>query len=152
MISEQKFNIYVENIALQDNPATIVINLRIGKETFFSKITYESIPSWQSIWDKYSHKNDFSEYILGAIVIWECMRFLALGGEEIFLCDGLKVTQKMKDTWQYCFLNQYAEWRYLNKFHYSNSDFPRINSNSIQFDPLKDQSNNLNNKKKPTTG
>lgn len=123
--SSNKLNVEVESFILEDNPASITINLKIRDKCFFSKITYHSIPCWQDVWNK-CHNENVKELLLGALVAWDSMRFLALGGEELILCDGLVLDESTQELWHYCFLNQFGEWRYRNNFKYRTSQLPRV--------------------------
>lgn len=126
LYSSSKFNVNVVNYLLEDNPATITINICVANHKFFSKITYRSIPSWQSLWDRCGGLQ-FAPRILGALVAWDSMRFLSLGGEELILCEGLELDDEAKKFWRYCFLNQFGEWRYLNTFIYCDAEtMPRV--------------------------
>lgn len=125
LYSNPKFNVNVISIKLEDNPASITINLKIAGHEFFSKITYKTIPSWDELWKKCGGLR-FASSILGAIVAWDSMRFLSLGGEEVFLCEGLELDELTKKFWRHCFLNQFGEWRFLNTFLYRKNNLPQI--------------------------
>ena len=64
--------------------------------------------------------------LLGTLVAWECMRFMALGGEVLELCDGLRLDSHTQGIWSYCFLNQFGEWRYRNNFRYRSAKYPKV--------------------------
>lgn len=123
--SSNALNVEVVSFILEDNPSSITINLKVCDKSFFSKITYHSIPCWQDIWNKCRNEST-REFLLGALVAWDSMRFLALGGEELTLCEGLALDENMQQLWHYCFLNQFGEWRYRNNFQYRSSLLPRV--------------------------
>lgn len=123
--SDNNLNVEVVSFTLQDEPASILVYIKISDKYFYSKITYHSIPCWQDVWNKCLN-HDVKKLILGALVAWDSMRFLALGGEELILCEGLVVDEETQQLWRYCFLNQFGEWRYRNDFQYSNKLFPRV--------------------------
>lgn len=123
--SNNNLNVEVVSFILQDKPASIIINLKVSEKSFFSKITYHSIPCWQDVWNKCINEN-VQKLLLGALVAWDSMRFLALGGEELILCKGLVLDESMQKLWRYCFLNQFGEWRYRNNFQYRTALLPRV--------------------------
>lgn len=129
--SSNILNVEVTDFVLHDNPASIEINLKVSNKKFYSKIIYHSIPSWQEVWAKCLNEN-VKKRILGTLVAWDCMRFLALGGEELILCEGLALDEKMQKMWHYCFMNQFGEWRYRNNFHYRDESLPRVVLNENQ--------------------
>lgn len=125
MSPSSKFDVYVEGITLQDEPATLQIDLRIAGQPFFSRVTYHSIPSWTALWSR-CDDSTLRPRLLGALVAWECMCFMALGGERLILCPGLACTEQVRALWTDCFRKQLGEWRYLNHLTYSSIDYPQL--------------------------
>ncbi|MEM7530534.1 MAG: hypothetical protein AAF639_00015 [Chloroflexota bacterium] len=124
-----QFDVYVRSISLTDGPATIQIDLEIAGVSFFSQVIYHSIPSWQALWARccdVERHPQFQSHLLGALVAWECMRFLALGGERVVLCPGLHCNETVQQLWTYCFRHQLGEWRYLNQLQYETDSLPEL--------------------------
>lgn len=124
MFSNSKFDVKVISFSLDDHPARIKSIVEVAGQCFTSTISYHSIPSWDALWRKHGLQGRAPE-ILGAIVAWDCMRFLALGGETLSLCAGLAMSDDVKAMWRHCFLRQFGEWRYRNAFEYRSQDLPR---------------------------
>lgn len=119
------FDVHVRGISLSDGPATIQIDIEIAGVSFFSRVIYHSIPSWQALWDRCDNPS-MQPHLLGTLVAWECMRFLALGGERVVLCPGLQCSEMVRELWRYCFHHQLGEWRYLNQLRYSSEQLPEL--------------------------
>ncbi len=128
--SDTRFDVKVVDFLLESSPARITTYVRVAGKTFYSRVTYHTIPSWDDLWGRVDVR--CRPQILGALVAWDCMRFLALGGETLELCDGLELDASARATWRHCFLNQFGEWRYRNQFRYRNGDQPLV----ICRDPL----------------
>lgn len=124
LVSTSSLDVYVEDVKLYDHPARLVITVSVGPLHFFSEITYDSIPSWSALWEEYGYS--LRSRLLGLVVSWDCMRFLALGGERLVLCDGLEVSLKTQKFWTEAFRKQFSEWRYLNKMDYPSADYPKL--------------------------
>jgi UDP-N-acetyl-alpha-D-muramoyl-L-alanyl-L-glutamate epimerase len=120
-----QFDVRVCRIRLQDQPATLHIELEIAGTAFFSRLTYHSIPSWQALWERCDNPG-LRPQLLGALVAWECMRFLALGGEKVILCEGLSCTPAVRRLWTECFHKQLGEWRYLNQVADTLPGYPQL--------------------------
>lgn len=123
--SSAQFDVYVRGISLSDSPTTIQIDIEIAGVSFFSRVIYHSIPSWQALWVRCANPS-MQPHLLGALVAWECMRFLALGGKRVVLCPGLQCSENVRQLWTYCFRHQLGEWRYLNQVRYGNKRLPEL--------------------------
>lgn len=121
----KKFDVWIRGISLQDQPATLQIDLEIAGKAFFSRVIYHSIPSWQALWDRCATPG-VQPRLLGVLVAWEAMRFLALGGERVILCPGLQCDEQIRALWTYCFRHQLGEWRYLNQLRYGSPRYPEL--------------------------
>ncbi|EGJ33927.1 MULTISPECIES: hypothetical protein [unclassified Moorena] len=124
LTSSSKFDVHVRGVTLHSQPATLHIDLEIAGRSFFSHITYQSIPSWDALWERYDQS--IEPELLGALVAWECMRFLALGGEKVVLCEGLQCSATVRELWTDCFRKQLGEWRYLNQLRYPSPTYPKL--------------------------
>ena len=67
---------------------------------------------------------DGSPQLLSILAAWDAVRFMALGGEQLDLCDGLACDATIRAAWAYCFRRQFGEWRYRNKIAYPNDALP----------------------------
>ncbi len=127
--SDPRFNVTVTRFLLESNPASITIYVDIAGENFFSKITYHSIPSWNALWNKFETSLCKSQ-LIGALIAWDCMRFMALGGETLTLCDDVYLDEKTQELWRTCFRRQFGEWRYRNQFSYRAHSYPLLQNNA----------------------
>ena len=124
MVSSSKFNVRVIRFDLSDQPARISTTVEVAGQRFTSTIAYQSIRSWDALWSRHGLEDRAAE-ILGAIVAWDCMRFLALGGETVTLCAGLVLPSDVEPIWRHCFIRQFGEWRYRNAFEYREKGLPK---------------------------
>lgn len=122
--ANHELDVFVESFTLLDHPARLETHVRVKDQTFFSRVTYHSINAWGDVWSKLGD-GACQEELLGALAAWDCMRFLALGGCRLVLCDGLALANDVRETWRHCFLNQLGEWRYRNKIGYAHG-YPRV--------------------------
>lgn len=127
-ISNPQFNVSVRDVRLLEHPATLEYQVDVGPLNFTSTISYGSVPDWQFLNESQKAK------MLGALIAWDAMRFLALGGERIILPPSLRVSDDTKSTWRTCFLKQFGEWRYRNNFQYASNEYPFIESDSANSD------------------
>ena len=125
MLSNSKFDVKVVSFNLDDHPARMTTVVEVAGQRFTSRITYSSISSWSALWSKYRLEQRAPE-ILGTLVAWDCMRFLALGGETLTLCPGLAISTEVQKLWRHCFLRQFGEWRYRNAIEYRSKGLPKL--------------------------
>lgn len=116
MLATTDLDVFVESFELRDHPATVTFRVVVGSMRFESEITYASIPRWS---DVLAAAPDGGARILGVLAAWDCMRFLALGGERMLLCDGLTIPGGVFSLWREAFLKQFGEWRFRNQLRYA---------------------------------
>ena len=124
--SDPAFNVHVASFELHDRPARVRFDVHVGEMQFFSEITYHSIDSWDALRSRYS--SALMPRLLGLIAAWDCMRFLALGGETLTLCAGLECDSKVGAIWSMCFKSQFGEWRYRNRIEYPEASYPHLHA------------------------
>lgn len=139
MISKKINNVKIVSFELKNFPAVLKYNVEVNKTEYFSEITYDSINQWEDVKSKLLSEDNFLALIT-LIIMWDAMRFMALGGEELLLCDYLTASDYICEKWRHCFLNQFGEWRYKNDFKYSLAEYPKI----TQRRPLKNDNENCN--------
>jgi hypothetical protein len=116
--STSEFDVVVRDFQLRDGPASLRIGIEVGKELKFSStITYDSISTWRQVRERCGSEQRFDQ-LLGALMAWDGMRFMALGGSRLRLPEGLGCSPRIKEIWRTCFLKQYGEWRCRNDLHY----------------------------------
>jgi UDP-N-acetyl-alpha-D-muramoyl-L-alanyl-L-glutamate epimerase len=124
LISNRAFDVHILEVKLIDRPASIITYYRVGHLNFYSQITYLSIPGWNEFKAKVNLKSEnplAHSKLITTIVLWDAMRFMALGGERLILPKDFPCDDFIAKKWQYCFYNQLSEWRYRNNFHYKNN-------------------------------
>jgi Pyridine nucleotide-disulphide oxidoreductase len=119
-----RFDVFVDDYSLYDSPARVRFNIRVASLKFYSDITYHSIPRWEDLWSRYG--SALKPRLLGALAAWEGMRFLALGGQRLVICDGLQCDGTVQQWWTHCFRGQLGEWRYRNQASYPDETYPRL--------------------------
>lgn len=107
----------VRAFALEDAPARLRYRLDVGALTFSSAISYDSIPAWSDVFAVLSARENGLR-LVSALVAWDAMRFLALGGERLVLPPELPCDTAVAAIWRHCFLRQFGEWRYRNGIRY----------------------------------
>lgn len=132
LMSSRELNVLVTRFDLSNDPASLRYEVNVGNQTFFTQIIHHSIPTWNSVFFGLSGKEK-TPLLLGMLVAWDAMRFMALGGETLTLCDGLAMDEITAQQWRYCFINQFGEWRYRNKFRYRKKYFPLVNQQEGKF-------------------
>ncbi|WP_322044730.1 hypothetical protein [Paraburkholderia sp. J67] len=147
VVASRRLDVVVTRIQLMDRPARMKISLSVGLQNFFSDITWHSIDSWSEVISPLG-KSRFRE-LIGAIVAWDAMRFMALGGECLTIadCEILSVSDSVRDIWRHCFMRQFAEWRYRNHVVYPDPLGPnllgaRFYSNESDFESPQEYSHN----------
>lgn len=124
--ASENLDVTVKRVELFNSPATLKSTIKVGRELCFeSTIQYNSIPAWGDIWEKFPDKR-LPSRLIAAIVAWDCMRFLALGGTRLTLPGGLSCSKATQRIWRECFLKQFGEWRFRNHLYYSAPDLPRL--------------------------
>lgn len=119
-----KFDVYVERVEVQNEPASVIIYVNVGSTLrFCSTIRYHSIENWQNVW---GNDRVLQAHLLAILVAWDCMRFLALGGTRLILPEDLSCSLSVAKWWKHCFLNQFGEWRFLNQIVYPSSNGPTL--------------------------
>ncbi|MHB8269519.1 flavin-containing monooxygenase [Bradyrhizobium sp.] len=125
LTSDPRFNVEVLSFDIQDRPARLTTTVRVAGMSFRSSITYHSIDEWRQVWAALGDP-DAKSLVLGALVAWDCMRFLGLGGAALVLCEGLTLDTETAALWRHAFLNQYGEWRYRNCMVYHAGGWPKV--------------------------
>lgn len=125
MLSNPRLDVKVLSVTLDNHPARLTTTVEVAGRRFTSTIRYHSIDSWGALWRKCQLEHRAPE-ILGALVAWDCMRFLALGGETLTLCRGLLISPQVQEIWRHCFLRQFGEWRYRNGMEYRQPHLPQL--------------------------
>lgn len=131
--SDPAHDVHVDSYELLDRPARVKFNITVGTLRFFSEITYHSIQDWECIWNKYTPA--LRNRLIGLIAAWDAMRFMALGGQRLHLCDGLECDETVQTVWTRCFRSQFGEWRYRNQIAYPDDSFPQLVSRSSSTSP-----------------
>ncbi|MET9389901.1 hypothetical protein ABZY20_05705 [Streptomyces sp. NPDC006624] len=112
-----ELDVVVRAFALEDDPARLRYRVDVGGLTFSSVISYASIPAWSGVFAALPARENGAR-LVGALIAWDAMRFLALGGEHLVLPPGLPCDAAVGATWRRCFLSQFGEWRYRNRIRY----------------------------------
>lgn len=121
-ISNSKFDVLVSDIEISNNPVRVRYSVSVGSLNFYSLITYHSISEWDQVDDDSDRRN----LVLSTVVAWDAMRFLMLGGEKVVLPSELNLTRSIVETWKFCFLRQFGEWRFRNRLQYSKEGAPEL--------------------------
>lgn len=112
-----EFDVVVRDFALEDGPASLRYRLTVGDLTFSSTLTYISIPAWSDVFVVLPKRENCLR-LVSALIAWDAMRFLALGGERLVLPPGLPRDATVSAIWRQCFMSQFGEWRYRNGIRY----------------------------------
>ncbi|MGW6543677.1 hypothetical protein ACWGBH_12625 [Streptomyces massasporeus] len=107
----------VRAFALTDSPARLSYRVDVGSLSFSAAMTYDSVPAWSDVFAVLPVRENGMR-LVGALIAWDAMRFLALGGERLVLPPGLSCDATVSAVWRRCFLNQFGEWRYRNGIRY----------------------------------
>ncbi|GAA1971521.1 hypothetical protein [Catenulispora subtropica] len=117
LTARPEFDVVVREFVLDDGPASLHYRVDVGDLTFSSSISYMSIPGWSDVFTVLPvGKNALR--LVSALIAWDAMRFLALGGERLVLPPGLPCDATVSAIWRRCFLSQFGEWRYRNGIRY----------------------------------
>lgn len=117
LTARPEFDVVVREFALQDAPASLHYSLAVGGLTFSSRTSYLSIPAWADVLAALPVRENGLR-LVSALIAWDAMRFLALGGERLVLPPGLPCDATVGTIWRRCFLKQFGEWRYRNNIRY----------------------------------
>ena len=112
-----ELDVIVRGFSLTDTPARLRYRVDVGDLTFSSTVSYESIPAWSDVFDVLPARENGLR-LVSALIAWDAMRFLALGGERLVLPPGLPCDASVGSVWRHCFLRQFGEWRYRNGVRY----------------------------------
>ena len=88
LAARPEFNVVVRDFILEDGPASLHYRLNVGSLTFSSTISYLSIPAWSEVFTFLPARKNCLR-LISALIAWDAMRFLALGGQCIVLPPGL---------------------------------------------------------------
>lgn len=116
-IARPEFDAVVREFSLKDAPAGLSYRLDVGGLTFSSTISYNSIPAWSDVFTPLPVRENGLR-LVSALIAWDAMRFLALGGERLVLPPELPCDTLISTVWRQCFLSQFGEWRYRNGIRY----------------------------------
>jgi hypothetical protein len=130
-----EFDVVISSVVLEDYPARLHYVAEVAGMRFNSSMTYRSISSWSTVWEPLSHVTRIGE-LLGTLVAWDAMRFLALGGERMVLPEGLRCAEVTRALWSACFLNQFGEWRFRNRIGYRDSSGPVLETRHGSLDSI----------------
>lgn len=117
LAARPELDVVVRGFALEDGPASLRYRLDVGSLTFSSTISYSSIPAWSDVFNVLPARKNCLR-LISALIAWDAMRFLALGGERLVLPPGLPCDATVSAIWRRCFLCQFGEWRYRNGIRY----------------------------------
>lgn len=120
LTARPEFDAVVREFALTDAPARLNYRLDVGDLTFSSSISYNSIPAWSDVFTPLPVRVNGLR-LVSALIAWDAMRFLALGGERLVLPPDLPCDAVISTFWRRCFLSQFGEWRYRNGMRYRGS-------------------------------
>ncbi|MGW2745408.1 hypothetical protein [Streptomyces sp. NPDC001450] len=124
----------MREFALDDTPASLRYSLNVGDLSFSSVISYDSIPAWSDVFAVMPVEENALR-LVSALIAWDAMRFLALGGERLVLPPGLPCDAVISSIWRRCFLSQFGEWRYRNGIRYRGGApelIPSTRSSSVE--------------------
>ncbi|MFE1323242.1 hypothetical protein ACFW7K_10225 [Streptomyces sp. NPDC058735] len=107
----------MRTFALRDRPAGLDYRVDVGGLTFTSALSYASVPAWSEVFAALPVRQNGLR-LVSALIAWDAMRFLALGGERVVLPPGLSCDASVSALWRRCFLSQFGEWRYRNRIRY----------------------------------
>ncbi|MFI0539720.1 hypothetical protein ACH3VS_12670 [Streptomyces sp. WSLK1-3] len=117
LTARPELDVVVRAVTLQDAPARIRYRVSVGELTFTCAISYDSIPAWSDVFGALPAREN-APRLVSALIAWDAMRFLALGGERLLLPPGLPCDAVVGAAWRRCFLSQFGEWRYRNGIRY----------------------------------
>jgi hypothetical protein len=120
LTARTEYDAVVREFALNNTPASLCYRLKVGDLTFSSTISYNSIPAWSEVFAVLPVREN-SLRLISALIAWDAMRFLALGGEHLVLPPELPCDAMVSAIWRQCFLSQFGEWRYRNGIRYRGS-------------------------------
>lgn len=120
LTARPEYDVVVREYTLTDTPAGLRYRVEVGPLTFSSSISYTSVPAWSDVFAVMPSRQNALR-LVSALIAWDAMRFLALGGERLVLPPGLPCDAVVSAPWRRCFLNQFGEWRYRNGIRYRGS-------------------------------
>ncbi len=116
-----RFDVTIAEVVLTSHPAQLAYSASVDTLSFTSTITYESIPDWDFLDDGVRTR------LIAAILAWDSMRFLALGGTRVVLPDNYRVLDsEAVEVWRDCFMQQFGEWRFRNEIFYESPELPDL--------------------------
>ena len=111
---DDRFDVRVTSVSLSDDPASIRIDAEIAGHPLYSVVQYDAIRRWADVWSRFRDADNARRQMIGCIVLWECMRFLLLGGRRLSVPAEYEPCPEIIELWKRCFVKQVGEWRYRN--------------------------------------